>query len=144
MLQARVNNLRSGWQTMFRVYSAASRVLTGKQTKVAGAVAVETDTMGNRTRGNLCIRAGDINISRPIRAGSAIWLDQRLYNLPDRLQQGHKVPKSQLASHPHGARSGTEIAQRIAVKTVEGRRSRFDGIGGSYATILVTGVVELL
>lgn len=30
MLQARVNNLRSGWQTMLRVYSAASHVLTEK------------------------------------------------------------------------------------------------------------------
>lgn len=30
MLQARVHNLRSGWQTMFKVLSAASPVLTGK------------------------------------------------------------------------------------------------------------------
>ncbi|KAJ9127856.1 hypothetical protein QFC24_000140 [Naganishia onofrii] len=30
MLQARVNNLRSGWSTMFKVFSAASRVLTAR------------------------------------------------------------------------------------------------------------------
>ncbi len=30
MIQARVHNLRSGWQTMFKVFSAASLVLTGE------------------------------------------------------------------------------------------------------------------
>jgi brefeldin A-inhibited guanine nucleotide-exchange protein len=29
MIQARVQNMRSGWRTMFGVFSAASRVLTG-------------------------------------------------------------------------------------------------------------------
>jgi brefeldin A-inhibited guanine nucleotide-exchange protein len=29
MLQARVQNLRSGWRTMFAVFTAASKVLTG-------------------------------------------------------------------------------------------------------------------
>ena len=29
MIQARVQNMRSGWRTMFGVFSAASKVLTG-------------------------------------------------------------------------------------------------------------------
>lgn len=29
MIQARVENMRSGWRTMFGVFSAASKVLTG-------------------------------------------------------------------------------------------------------------------
>ena len=29
MVQARVQNMRSGWRTMFGVFSAASKVLTG-------------------------------------------------------------------------------------------------------------------
>lgn len=29
MIAARVNNLRSGWRTMFGVFSAASKVMTG-------------------------------------------------------------------------------------------------------------------
>jgi brefeldin A-inhibited guanine nucleotide-exchange protein len=30
MIQARAHNLRSGWRTMFAVFSAASKVLTGE------------------------------------------------------------------------------------------------------------------
>jgi brefeldin A-inhibited guanine nucleotide-exchange protein len=31
MIQLRVHNLRSGWRTMFAVFSAASKVLTGEE-----------------------------------------------------------------------------------------------------------------
>jgi brefeldin A-inhibited guanine nucleotide-exchange protein len=30
MIQARVQNMRSGWRTLFGVFSAASKVLTGE------------------------------------------------------------------------------------------------------------------
>lgn len=33
MLQARVGNLRSGWRTMFGVFCAASKVLTGENNR---------------------------------------------------------------------------------------------------------------
>lgn len=53
MIQARVQNMRSGWRTMFGVFSAASKVLTGTSAFAHSAIFALPCT--NRTDNELCV-----------------------------------------------------------------------------------------
>ena len=71
MIQARVQNMRSGWRTMFGVFSAASKVLTG--TSAFAHSTIFALLCAYRTDNELCVRnrhpteQGALCSYRPIR-----------------------------------------------------------------------------
>ena len=110
MVQARVQNMRSGWRTMFGVFSAASKVLTGTSKKFSPSV-MFSYSFRRRTDNELRIRN-----CHPVEQGTLCGHRQirclcRLDGVHHRLLQSEQIPEDQSPCDRHASRRHSRHAR---------------------------------
>ena len=100
MIQARGNNIRSGWKTMFGVFTVAAREPYGKWNPTSSRPrSFRRLIFPYREHCQPRIRQCHADLQYPIWTGHLSRGIRRLGRLPDRVLQEHEVPKEVVASH---------------------------------------------